>query len=110
MTTDGPRIVTKIIRYNAYQVSGPQEVLNSVRYQSLSYKLKKLESCNFEIFPLSFHNIKILPSMLEIPGREIGLSWTAFSIWSPRDCGNFGNVDGCDVKFCTCSVTNNIQF
>ena len=48
--------------------------------------------------------------MLEIPRRETGLSWTAFSIWSPGDCGNFGNVDGCDVKFCTCSVTNNIQF
>lgn len=48
--------------------------------------------------------------MLEIPGREAGLSWTAFSIWSPRDRGNFGNVDGFDVKFCTSSVTNNIQF
>lgn len=48
--------------------------------------------------------------MLEIPGRETGLSWTAFSTWSPKDRGNFGNADGFDVKLCTCSVTNTHNF
>lgn len=48
--------------------------------------------------------------MVEIPGRNIGFSWAAFSMWSPGDCGNFGNADGFDVKLCTSSVTNTYGF
>lgn len=53
---------------------------------------------------------KNLPSKLEIPGKETGFSWDAFSIWSPRRCEYSGNADGFDVKLCTCSVTNIYAF
>ena len=42
-------------------------------------------------------------SILEITDKETGLTWADFSIWSPRDCGNFGNAEGFDLKPCTCS-------
>lgn len=48
--------------------------------------------------------------MFEIFGREIGFSWIVFLIWFLKDRGNFGNVDGFDVKFCICFVINIYNF
>ena len=42
-------------------------------------------------------------SILEITDRKTSFIWADFSIWSPRDCGNFGNAEGFDLKPCTCS-------
>lgn len=70
-------------------------------------KHKKVITWNI---PITTPWYKNLPSMLETPGRETGLSWAAFSTGSPRNCENFGNADGFDVKLSTCSVTNTYSF
>lgn len=81
----------------------------NIRNNSFSYKLKnwKVITLNTSPLPPWYKN---LPLRLEIPGREIGLSWVAFSLLSPGDCGDFGNAEGFDVKLCTCSVINTHGF